>query len=210
MSLPSPPEGGARFVAMLRAINVGGRNRLSMRVLADLAAGLGHREVVTHLQSGNVVFVPAVPSEEEISRELASRLSELGMSKVDVMVRSGDEMATVARANPLGGDPQGWHVTFLAEPPDPARLAALDPLTGAPDRLLVAGRDVYLSCAGRYSDSVLTNSFLERRLGVRATTRNWATVTRLAELARAPASIRVVPGSGAPKGPRQPGPCRGG
>jgi uncharacterized protein (DUF1697 family) len=175
-------------VAMLRAINVGGRNRLSMRVLADLATGLGHREVVTHLQSGNLVFVPAVPSEEEVSRELAAHLSELGLSQVDVMVRSADEMATVARTNPLGGDPQGWHVTFLSEPPDPVRLAALDPLKGAPDRFLVVGRDVYLTCAGRYSDSVLTNSFLERRLGVRATTRNWATVMRLAELARASAS----------------------
>jgi uncharacterized protein (DUF1697 family) len=188
MSLPTPLEGGPRFVAMLRAINVGGRNRLSMRVLADLATGLGHREVVTHLQSGNLVFVPAVPSEEEVSRELAAHLSELGLSQVDVMVRSADEMATVARTNPLGGDPQGWHVTFLSEPPDPVRLAALDPLKGAPDRFLVVGRDVYLTCAGRYSDSVLTNSFLERRLGVRATTRNWATVMRLAELARASAS----------------------
>ncbi len=175
-------------MAMLRAINVGGRNRLSMRVLAELATGLGHREVVTHLQSGNLVFVPAVPSEEEVSQELAAHLSELGLSQVDVMVRSADEMATVARTNPLGGDPQGWHVTFLQEPPDPVRLAALDPLKGAPDRFRVVGRDVYLSCAGRYSDSVLTNSFLERRLGVRATTRNWATVMRLAELASAPAT----------------------
>ncbi len=186
MSVPSPPAGRARFVAMLRAINVGGRNRLSMRVLADLATGLGHHEVVTHLQSGNLVFVPARPSEDEVARELTSRLRELGLDLVDVMVRSADEMAALARTNPLGGDPQGWHVTFLAEPPDPSRLAGLDPLTGAPDRFLVVGREVYLGCSGRYSDSRLSNAFLERRLGVRATTRNWATVTRLAELAGAP------------------------
>ncbi len=171
---------------MLRAVNVGGRNRLSMRALKDLATDLGHREVVTHLQSGNLVFVPAEPVEAEIARGLAAGLARLRLEQVDVVVRSADQMAAVAHANPLGGDPGGWHVTFLAAPPDPGRLAALDPSPGAPDRFLVLGREVYLRCAGRYSDSKLSNSFFERWLGARATTRNWATVTRLAELATAP------------------------
>lgn len=169
---------------MLRAVNVGGRNRLPMRQLAELAADLGHSEVVTHLQSGNLVFVPASPHPEEVAGGLALRLAQLGLEEVDVLVRSADQMAAVARTNPLGGDPWGWHVTFLAARPDAARLAALDSNSGQPDRFLVAGREVYLRCAGRYSDSQLTNSFFERRLRVWATTRNWATVTRLAELAQ--------------------------
>jgi uncharacterized protein (DUF1697 family) len=169
---------------MLRAVNLGAHNRISMRQLADLAADLGHTEVVTHLQSGNLVFLPAIPREEEVSRGLAAKLAELGLDQVDVLVRSADQMATVARTNPLGGDPGGWHVSFLTTPPDAARLSALDPASGEPDRFLVVGREVYLRCSGRYSDSKLTNSFLERKLGVRATTRNWATVTRLAEMAQ--------------------------
>ncbi len=189
MSVPAPRGGRPRFVAMLRAVNVGGHNRLSMRALEGLARDLGHREVVTHLQSGNLVFVPAEPVEAEIVRGLASGLAGLHLEQVDVVVRSADQMAALAHDNPLGGDPSGWHVTFLAAPPDPGRIAALDPKAGAPDRFRVLGREVYLGCAGRYSDSKLSNSFLERRLGTRATTRNWATVTRLAELATAPDTV---------------------
>ncbi len=188
-SVPAPGDGRARFVAMLRAVNVGNHNRISMRQLADLATDLGHTDAVTHLQSGNLVFLPAVPREEDVSQGLAAKLAELGLDQVDVLVRSADQMATVARANPLGGDPGGWHVTFLAAPPDAARLSALDPASGEPDRFLVVGREVYLRCSGRYSDSKLTNSFFERKLGVRATTRNWATLTRLAELAQPAAGV---------------------
>ena len=186
MSVPGPVSQRSRYVALLRAVNVGGRNRLSMGSLAALATGLGHLEVATHLQSGNLIFVAAGLDEGEIAGGLRSGLTALGLDQVDVMLRSADEMAEVARANPLGGDPRGWHVTFLSAPPDRGRLAALDPRAGEPDRFLVAGREVYLSCAGRYSDSRLTNSYLERQLGVKGTTRNWATVTRLAELALVP------------------------
>ena len=188
-SVPAPGERRLRFVAVLRAVNLGTHNRISMRQLADLAADLGHTEVVTHLQSGNLVFLPAVPHEEEVSRGLAAKLAELGLDQVDVVVRSADQMSTVARTNPLGGDPGAWHVTFLTARPDAARLSALDPASGEPDRFLVVGREVYLCCSGRYSDSKLTNAFRERKLGVRATTRNWATVTRLAELAQPAAEV---------------------
>jgi uncharacterized protein (DUF1697 family) len=76
-------------------------------------------------------------------------------------------------------------VTFLAEKPAAGRVRDLDPERSPPDEFRVAGREVYLRCPNGYGRSKLTNAFFEKQLGVAATTRNWRTVTKLAELANA-------------------------
>lgn len=86
----------------------------------------------------------------------------------------------------LGGsaDPAKLHVTFLAEAPDRARAAALVAPAGQPDQLSLVGTDVYLHCPDGYGRTKLNNAFLEQKLSVAASTRNWKTVGTLAELAR--------------------------
>ena len=175
------------YVALLRAINLGSRNKVSMSDLRALFAALGFEDVSTYVQSGNVVF-KASGNADDLTAAIEDRVrSDLGLG-VRVLVRTGAQLAKVVDGNPFAArdaDPAGLHVTFLAEKPSAAAVRGLDPARSDPDEFRVAGREVYLLCPNGYGRSKLTNAYFEKQLGVAATTRNWRTVTKLAELARA-------------------------
>jgi uncharacterized protein (DUF1697 family) len=173
-------------VAMLRSVNVGGRNRLAMADLRALVSSLGFADATTYLQSGNVVFT-ARGSAPAAARAIESRLTaDLGLA-VPVMARSASQLRTVLDGNPLASghvDPKTIHVTFLAGRPAGRTVTELERLAGqfGDDRFEVSGTHVYLHCPGGYGETKLNNAYLEQRLGVTATTRNWRTVRALAEL----------------------------
>jgi uncharacterized protein (DUF1697 family) len=172
---------------MLRSVNVGGRNRLAMDDLRGVASTLGYRDVATYVQSGNLVFT-ASGSSAAVARAIEQRLAVDFDLSVPVIVRSRSQMRSVLRGNPfahLEVDAKTIHVTFLADRPEAEGVVQLEASAGrfGHDRLAVVGSDVYLHCPGGYGETKLNNAFLERRLGVTATTRNWRTVTTLAEMA---------------------------
>jgi uncharacterized protein (DUF1697 family) len=104
-----------------------------------------------------------------------------------VIVRREDELGRVVAGNPFVDgrrDPALLHVTFSAGEPDPQAVRELAATSFDADEVHVAGREVYLHCPNGYGRSKLSNAFLERKLGVVATTRSWKTVTALAEMAR--------------------------
>ncbi len=175
------------FVVMLRSINVGGRNRVAMADLKTLVTSLGFSNVVTYLQSGNVVC-SGRSGPRVVARTIAGGIEQtLGLS-VPVVVRTDRELARVLCGNPLAhleDDPTKLHVTFLDRVPDQDRVDRLEAEAERfhPDRLTVVGADVFLHCPGGYGETKLNNVFLERRLGATATTRNWRTVEALGELA---------------------------
>ncbi len=184
------------FVALLRSINVGGRNRVPMAELSGLVDSLGFGDVETYLQSGNVVFTGS-GSPEAAGRSLEAAITaQLGL-EIPVIVRSKTQLARVVRGTPYGDlrvDPRTLHVTFLARPPDAAprrELTRLGEESGpggafGDDRFTLAGSDVHLYCPGGYGETKLNNAYFERRSGVVATTRNWRTVTTLAGMAGIP------------------------
>lgn len=175
-----------RYVCLLRAVNVAGK-KVVMKDLAALFADLGHTDVVTYIQSGNVVFTSPSEQPSELARTIEERLeADLGQTAA-VLLRSAEELDRIAAQNPFledGPDTSKLHVTFLASAPDPDRVQALGPGVVGPDSFRVLGREVFLHCPEGYGRSTLINSFWERRLKVAATTRNWNTVLKLLELAR--------------------------
>jgi uncharacterized protein (DUF1697 family) len=179
----------ARYVAMLRSINIGARNRIAMPDLAALVESLGFSNVVTYLQSGNVVLTGKGPAAKVASSIEAAIASELGLS-VPVVVRTRSQLDEIVAGSPYAeveGDPRLFHVTFLADTPSGPSLKKL---AGPPDRFgddefKVIGPDVYLHIPGGYGETKLNNAYFEKRLGVVATTRNWRSVTTLAEMAGA-------------------------
>ena len=176
------------FVALLRGVNVGG-NTLSMAGLRSLCAELGLRNARTYVQSGNVVF-EAGGTAERWSKTLERALAGKSRLPVSVLVRTGSEIAATAKRNPFLRektiDPAHLYVTFLKTSPAKAVVAALKAMESGPDRLSAVGREIYLHCPAGYGRSKLSNNILERALGLAATTRNWRTVTTLAEMAMAP------------------------
>ncbi|WP_106396301.1 DUF1697 domain-containing protein [Actinocorallia populi] len=167
----------SRYIALLRGINVGGNTRIGMAALRESFADLGHTEVRTYLQSGNVFFDSARPA-ESLAEELEVRIAaDLGVS-TRVLLRTEDELKHVLATHPFRDreDPAALHVAFLGETP----TAVLEKPTGEAAEFAAKGREVYLYCPNGYGRTKLNNAFLERRLGVVATTRNWKTVTALA------------------------------
>ncbi len=176
----------ATFVAMLRGINVGGNAMIRMDALRQLVSGLGHSDVTTYIQSGNVVFISQKGSAATIAEGIENRIKKSFGMQVTVIVRSGAELATIVRTNPFlpGADPATLYVIFLATKPEAASLTRLDPTLVAPDEFSVVGREIYARYPNGYGRSKMTSTFFENRLRLRGTARNWKTVTTLAELAK--------------------------
>jgi uncharacterized protein (DUF1697 family) len=178
-------------VALLRGINVGGRNRVAMAALREVVEGLGHTGVATYIQSGNVVFT----SEETDTATLAAALEraiadQLGVQpKVVVLTR--EQLAQVVADNPFPKEdnPRQLHAVFWNGPLGPEELAAVAAAqrqareAGGRDEAKVVGTTLYLHTPDGYGRSELAARLARigggRTATTAATARNWATVRKL-------------------------------
>jgi uncharacterized protein (DUF1697 family) len=177
----------ASYVALLRGINVGGKNKLPMTDLSAMFSAAGGAAVRTYIQSGNVVFEASTAAAGALPGKV-ERAIEAGFGyRVPVILRSAEDLGAVLRENPFlagGADPGVLHVAFLSAEPLPARVAALDPARSPPDDFLVRGREIYLRCPNGYGNTKLTNAYFDAKLGATSTVRNWRTVEKLVDMAK--------------------------
>ena len=183
---PREEAGEERYVALLRAVNVGGRNRIAMAALRELLQGLGYGSVRTHLQSGNAVFTaPAGATPEPVAEEIeGALLAELDLA-AKVLVRTRAELQRIVAGNPLldvATDHRRLLVAFLSGPPAPDAVNQLAPADFEPEVFAVGEREIYVWYPEGVQAARLSNAFWERRFRVVATGRNWNTVTRLLEI----------------------------
>jgi uncharacterized protein (DUF1697 family) len=186
----------ATHVGLLRGINLGGRNKVAMADLRGLVSELGHADVSTYIQSGNVLFTAAADADTSalaagLSRAIADKL---GVSS-PVVVVSREELAQIVAANPFPAepDPRRVHAVVLSEPPWPDLAVKLDAAraksaaASEADQVLAIGRTLYLHTPAGYGRSVLAEALLRvvssPKSGATGTARNWATMTKLLELA---------------------------
>ena len=172
-------------LALLRGINVAGKTRVGMSQLRDLFQELGHTDISTYLQSGNVVFNTIDRSPDQIVANLEKEIALTFGFPVTVLLRSPKDLTRVLNSNPyvqIEPEPTKLHVTFLEEKPTGAKLSRLEIPVTETARFNVSGREIFLHCPDGYGNTKLNNNFFERRLGMQATTRNWKTVTALHEM----------------------------
>jgi uncharacterized protein (DUF1697 family) len=173
-----------RYAILLRAVNLGSHQKVSMPDLRKALESLGYTDVATYMQSGNAVVTSSVKAPGQIAKAVHKGLcDELGLD-TPVLVRTGPELAAVIADNPypeLVEKPTLLHVAFLSAQPAKAQLAKLDPAKYLPDEFQVGDRVLYLRYAHGAGRSKLAAGELGR-LGVDATARNWNTVTALAEM----------------------------
>ena len=180
------PAPGRPYVALLRGINVGGRNKLPMRELAAMFVDVGCEDVRTYIQSGNVVFRAPSALAKGIPARLTDAIAASHGYQIPVVMRTASDFDRVVRGNPFvaaGADPAKLHVGFLAAEPDPTRVAQLDPDRSPPDAFEVRHREVYLHFPAGVARSKLDNAYFDRTLNTVCTIRNWRTVRRLQEMA---------------------------
>ena len=174
----------ARYVALLRGINVGRNNRIAMADLRELLNGLGYSDVATLLQSGNAVFTASDRTTGPIEKSIERAITDRYQFDVRVLVRTKAELAAAIQANPLPV-PNGsrFLVSFLDRDPAASRVRHLDPAEFEPERFAFGSKVLYIWCANGIADSVLLPALSDQKLDVVATARNWNTVTRLIALA---------------------------
>jgi uncharacterized protein (DUF1697 family) len=176
---------GETYVAFLRGINVGGKNLLPMARLASMFEAAGCRDVRTYIQSGNVIFTASAALALRVPKLIAQAIAAGAGLAVPVIVRSAQELAGVARANPFHGthaDPKTLHVALLAAAPTTAQVAALDARRSPPDEFLVRGGEIYLHLPNGVARTRLTNAYFDAKLGTVSTLRGVGTVDKLLAL----------------------------
>ena len=176
----------ATYIAILRGINITGHKIIRMEELRASFEALGFRRVKTYVQSGNVIFDDGKGANlaGQIEKKI---LADFGF-KVPVLVKTPGEMARVIRDNPFpkaaGSDDSKLYVTFLSAPAPPTAEKALQGLAIGQERFHVGHRAIYLCCPIGYGKTKLSNTAIEKKLGVVATTRNWRSVNALLALAQ--------------------------
>jgi uncharacterized protein (DUF1697 family) len=175
------------YVALLRGINLGPRNKIAMADLRDLLGSLGLENVRTHILSGNAIFTSRRRSAARLEGSIERGITKRFGFDIRALVRTVDEIAGVVNDNPLPeAVPQGSRlfVLFLDRQPDPDRIKAIDPADFRPEEFRVGDRVIYAWFRFGLQASKLSGALTDKRLGVAMTNRNWNTVTKLLELAR--------------------------
>jgi len=191
----------ASHVALLRGINVGGRNKVPMADLREVVTSLGHTGVSTYIQSGNVLFSTAEEDTAKLAAALESAIEDRFGIWSSVVVLSRDELARVLAANPYPDEPNPRmvHVVFLnTELPESVltRISAAESAAaakGSRDTVQVAGQAagqaLFLHTPDGFGTSELAQNVFKiiappkkSKHGLAATARNWATATKLLSL----------------------------
>lgn len=175
------------WIALLRGINVGGRNIVPMAALRAAFEALGAADVTSYIQSGNIVFRGPADAADAWPARLAAALQAEFDVAPDILMLPRDTLADAVAANPFTqaeADPKSLHLFVLAAPPPAPDLAAIGEIATANERTHLAGRFFYLHAPDGIGRSRLA-ARAEALLGVPATARNWRTVTKLLDLARA-------------------------
>lgn len=175
-------------VALLRGINVGGRNRIPMRRLVDIFESAECTRVRTYIQSGNVVFDAPSGAIAQIPLRVSALIKEQLALDIQTVVRTASEFEQIAVANPFlsahEGNLSALHVGFLAHRPSPDQVSAIDPDRSPPDECIHLDQELYLCCPNGIARTRFTSTYLDRTLGTTTTIRNWRTTLAVLDLVR--------------------------
>lgn len=173
-------------IALLRGINVGGKNVLPMTDLRALCESIGLDDPRTYIQSGNVVFAAPAREIARAAKRLEAAIEKSRGLRVGVVVRTLDELAAVIKTSPFKSvadrEPGKLIVMFLTQTPSAEARRALAALNQHPEKVALAGDEVFIHFPNGAGRARLTMAMIERAAGVSGTCRNWNTVLKLAEM----------------------------
>lgn len=169
------------YVALLRGINVGGKNSLPMKSLKALLEGLQAENVATYIQSGNAIFRHKTRSAQQLAAKISDAIEKThGFAPPTVLITSS-ELEQAIRGNPFPNaeeTPTALHLFFLDQTPENANLERLEQLASPTEKFHLQGKVLYLYAPDGTARSKLAAQ-AEKSLGVIATARNWRTVQKL-------------------------------
>ena len=177
-----------KYISILRGINVSGQKKIKMADLKMLYEEQGFKNVITYIQSGNVIFEAKSKLTIEVLKKIIEKAIETKyVFQVPVDIRTNQELKQIIEKCPyeeLKEEENGTKIliTFLQSTPLNQKLESLLEYVKSPEKLVIQGKEVYLYSPDGYGKSKLTNTFIEKKLAISATTRNWKSVKKLYEL----------------------------
>lgn len=173
------------FVALLRGINVSGHKIIKMSDLRLIFESLSFENVKTYIQSGNVIFKSKETSKIELEKIIqAAILSKFGFD-VPVFVEEFNAFKARVSKNIFSTTDEKikqLHVTFLSDTPTKENIELLNLENTGKDTFIIIDNTIFIQCVAGYSDSLLSNSFFEKKLKLKATTRNWKTIVEIIKI----------------------------
>ena len=176
-----------KYISLLRGINVSGQKKIKMVDLRALYEGLGFSDVVSYIQSGNVIFSSKMKDRKKLIEMIEEAILDAYGFEVPVLIRSHEEISSILDACPfppgnIQEDGTKVLVSLLSSQVQGDDPGGIQRYVGDNERLELAGTEVYLYCGNGYGRSKLSNNLIEEKLRVRATTRNWKTMIKLLDM----------------------------
>jgi uncharacterized protein (DUF1697 family) len=176
------------YVALLRGINVSGQKLIKMVHLKNVFESMQLQNVRTYIQSGNVVFESAEKDAKSLTKKIEKGIEDTYSFQVSVFLRTVDELEAVISQSPYNveqlQETDSLYVSFLSEAPTSEAIDKCMTFQNDIDEFSIQNREVYILIHKSYGNSQFSNNFLEKKLKVAATTRNWATVNKLISMGR--------------------------
>lgn len=175
------------YIAILRGINVSGKNTIKMEMLKYICEDIGFKDVKTYIQSGNIVFKSKADKLLHLTEQLTNAIQKKMGLKVPVIILTRSELEGIMQNNPFVQQPNKEHsfihLTFLAEIPQQENIDKINTVVTS-DEYIIKQQVVYLYCPNGYGNTKLNNTFFEKKLNVTATTRNLKTANQLLTMAK--------------------------
>jgi uncharacterized protein (DUF1697 family) len=174
-----------KYVAFLRGINVGGKNKIKMETLREVCTLLGFQNVKTYINSGNVIFETAKTDDKKLAEKIETAIEKEFALKIKVIVRTISEIENIIANNPFDGqfeNDKDLHVFFLDDelPEEKRELLLLN--NNENEMFAVLGREVFCLLKISVLDSLIGKDYIAKKLKVSSTARNWRTVNKILEM----------------------------
>lgn len=174
------------YIALLRGINVSGQKLIKMAELKTHLEELQFSNVITYIQSGNILFEYKTSGHKQVAEKIAQKIKEKYGFDVPVIVLNFSDLKNIVDRNPFLNDPkkdiEKIYATILSDEPKNEHLEKLSSFNYSPEEYIYLGKVIYFYSPNGYGNAKMNNNFFEKILNVKATTRNWKTVSKLVEL----------------------------
>jgi uncharacterized protein (DUF1697 family) len=180
------------YIALLRGVNVGGKNKLPMKSLGAICETHGCTAVRTYIQSGNIVFQASAKVAASFAGKVKLEVKKAFGFETTVILRTAEELRLVTGNNPFlkpGVDTKLLHVMFLADEPDLTDVVKLNPVCENDEAFSLRGKEIFLYLPNGMGRSKMGGYAFDKVLHTVGSTRNWQTVTKLLALAEGAADI---------------------
>lgn len=176
-----------KLISLLRGINVSGHKKIKMADLKALYEYLGFTNVITYIQSGNVIFETENTNTDELVGLIEKAIEQSYQFQVPVIVRTVENLSTIIEDcpfNPVNLEKDGTKImiSFFSKPVSEGKEDLLEPYRHISESITIVGSHAYLHCPSGYGKTKLSNNLLEKKLEIVATTRNWKTLIKLFDL----------------------------